>query len=136
MLNINSESEEYQKQKVAMVKSFWNTPIDFNSQRLAKNPSPTILTEETPLSKIHFIFTMLNVNVVYVAKWGKIRGIITKLDFINKRRLAQIIKQKPPAFKLQTQDDLREYEKVLMQYAEYHKFFEAPGAEVELTQQL
>lgn len=80
------------KQKISVAKNFWSTPIDFESNLIIKNISPTIVTTDAPLSKIHFLFTMLNVRVIYVAKYGKIRGIVTKLDFINKRKLQEIEK--------------------------------------------
>ena len=123
-LELTQADDEYQQQKLTMIKSFWNSPIDFSSPALVKNLSPTILHEETPLSKIHFIFTMLNLNVLYIANEGKIKGIITKLDVINKRKVAQIQKAKLPYYKLQTQDELREFEKVLLLYDKYPKFFE------------
>jgi hypothetical protein len=42
--------------------------------------------EKTPLSKLHFLFTML---IILVVEKGVLRGMITKLDFIKKRRTVQ-----------------------------------------------
>ena len=41
---------------------------------------------DTPMSKIHFLFTMLNITMLIVLKKGVIKGMITKLEFIQKRR--------------------------------------------------
>lgn len=38
------------------------------------------------MSKIHFLFTMLNINLLIVVKQGVVKGIITKLEFIQKRK--------------------------------------------------
>ena len=46
---------------------------------------------ETPMSKIHFLFTMLNISMLLVVKKGVIKGMITKLEFINKRKSNNII---------------------------------------------
>ena len=42
------------------------------------------------MSKIHFLFTMLNINLLIVLKQGVVKGIITKLEFIQKRKSAVI----------------------------------------------
>ena len=41
---------------------------------------------DTSMSKIHFLFTMLNINMLLVVKKGVIKGMITKLDFIKNRK--------------------------------------------------
>ena len=64
---------------------FWNAPIDFNDEAVSKNNSPFIVMLDTPMAKIHFLFTMLNINMLLVLKRGLIKGIITKLEFIQKR---------------------------------------------------
>jgi hypothetical protein len=45
--------------------------------------------EKTPLSKLHFLFTMLNETIILVVEKGILKGMITKLDFIKKRRTVQ-----------------------------------------------
>ena len=46
--------------------------------------------QDTPMSKIHFLFTMLNINLLIVLKKGVVKGIITKLEFIQKRKSAVV----------------------------------------------
>ena len=45
--------------------------------------------EKTPLSKVHFLFTMLNATILLVVDKGLLKGMLTKLDFIKKRRTVQ-----------------------------------------------
>jgi hypothetical protein len=74
-----------------VVNSFWNAPINFDDPRIVKNTSPFLVMLETPMSKIHFLFTMLNISMLLVVKKGVIKGMITKLEFINKRKSNNII---------------------------------------------
>lgn len=74
-----------------IVQSFWNSPINFDDPRIVKNTSPFLVMLETPMSKIHFLFTMLNISMLLVVKKGVIKGMITKLEFINKRKSNNII---------------------------------------------
>ena len=71
-----------------LIESFWNTPVDFSDPNLEINNSPFIVTIDTPMSKIHFLFTMLNINLLVVLEEGIVKGIITKLEFIQKRKSA------------------------------------------------
>ena len=74
-----------------MIENFWHAPIDFDDPRIVKNSSPFLVMLDTPMSKIHFLFTMLNINMLLVVKKGVIKGMITKLDFIQKRKSNNII---------------------------------------------
>lgn len=38
------------------------------------------------MSKLHFLFIMLNISQVNVVKKGILAGIITKLEFVKKRK--------------------------------------------------
>ena len=42
--------------------------------------------EETPLSKLHFLFMMLGISYITVVEQGIIKGLITKSEFIKKRK--------------------------------------------------
>jgi hypothetical protein len=75
--------------QIETIKSFWNSPIDFDDPRLSRNLSPFIIMEKTPLSKVHFLFTMLNATILLVVDKGLLKGMLTKLDFIKKRRTVQ-----------------------------------------------
>jgi len=50
--------------------------------------------ENTPMSKLHFLFIMLNMSQVNVIQKGIITGIITKMEFLKKRKEEQKIKRK------------------------------------------
>ena len=68
------------------IEKFWQTSIDFEDEHISKNYSPFLVMLETPMAKIHFLFTMLNINMLLVMERGLIMGIITKLEFIQKRK--------------------------------------------------
>ena len=74
-----------------VVDNFWNAPIDFEDPRIFKNNSPFLVMLETPMSKIHFLFTMLNITMLLVVEEGVIKGMITKLEFIQKRKANNIV---------------------------------------------
>jgi signal-transduction protein with cAMP-binding, CBS, and nucleotidyltransferase domain len=74
-----------------VIENFWNAPIDFEDPMIVKNSSPFLVMLDTPMSKIHFLFTMLNINMLLVLNKGVIKGMITKLEFINKRKSNTII---------------------------------------------
>ena len=74
-----------------VIENFWNAPIDFEDPRIVKNSSPFLVMLDTPMSKIQFLFTMLNINMLLVLNKGVIKGMITKLEFINKRKSNTII---------------------------------------------
>jgi hypothetical protein len=42
--------------------------------------------EEASMSKIHFLFMMLGITSLTVVNKGLIRGLITKNEFIKKRK--------------------------------------------------
>ena len=74
-----------------VVENFWNAPIDFEDPRIFKNNSPFLVMLETPMSKIHFLFTMLHISMLLVVEEGVIKGMITKLEFIQKRKANNIV---------------------------------------------
>jgi signal-transduction protein with cAMP-binding, CBS, and nucleotidyltransferase domain len=74
-----------------VVENFWNAPIDFEDTRIFKNNSPFLVMLETPMSKIHFLFTMLNISMLLVVEEGAIKGMITKLEFIQKRKANNLV---------------------------------------------
>ncbi len=43
------------------------------------------------MSKLHFLFLMLNISQVNIVDQGQITGIITKLEFLKKRKEEDII---------------------------------------------
>lgn len=97
-----------QQQQLEM---FWNSPIDFDdediSKSIQKDIAPFIVLEDTPMSKLHFLFIMLNISQVNIVNQGQITGIISKLEFLKrgkqeeklmreqkrKRRLVNVISQ-------------------------------------------
>ncbi len=47
------------------------------------------------MSKIHFLFTMLNITQLTVINKGFMEGIITRKEFLQKRRAAKEIEMAP-----------------------------------------
>lgn len=61
-------------------------PVDFDDSLFRKDEAPFIVMEDTPMSKLHFLFIMLNISQVNIVKQGIITGIISKLEFLKKRK--------------------------------------------------
>ncbi len=53
---------------------------DLNSTVVKIDASPIAVAETTPLTKIHFIFTITGWDVLFVTHKGKFKGIIGKND--------------------------------------------------------
>lgn len=70
-----------------LITSFWNQEIDWEDLDLETDQAPFCMMENTQMAKIHYIFTMLNINSVHVISRGKMTGLLTKQEFIevNKR---------------------------------------------------
>jgi|LauGreDrversion4_2_1035121.scaffolds.fasta_scaffold31157_5 hypothetical protein len=65
-------------------------PLDFDDEDsqvcIVKDIAPFIVMEDTPVSKLHFLFLMLNISQVNIVNMGAITGIITKLEFLRRRK--------------------------------------------------
>jgi hypothetical protein len=68
------------------LEQFWSLPVDFDDIAFQKDIAPFIMMEDTPMSKLHFLFIMLNISQVNIVKQGIITGIISKLEFLKKRK--------------------------------------------------
>ncbi|TNV72891.1 hypothetical protein FGO68_gene2426 [Halteria grandinella] len=93
-ITINSKLERQQVQ----LDNFWNMAIDFDDEDaetcIMKDIAPFIVLEDTAVSKLHFLFIMLNIAQVNIISQGAIVGIITKLEFLKKRKEeAQLMKK-------------------------------------------
>jgi len=53
---------------------------------IMKDIAPFIVLEDTAMRKLHFLFIMLNISQVNIINQGTITGIITKLEFLRKRK--------------------------------------------------
>ena len=103
-----------------MAKNFWSNPIDYNNELLHINKSPFVLQEEAPFSKIHFLFTMLNINMLFIVKHGIMTGLITKLEFIKKRKDTVTAKQ---SIYSRQRDILKSENLKAPDAADYERFF-------------
>ena len=56
------------------------------SNNIVKETAPFIVLEDTPMSKLHFLFIMLNIAQVNIINQGQITGIISKTEFLKKRK--------------------------------------------------
>ena len=62
------------------------TDIDYNERILKFNTMPIIVNINAKLVKIHYLFQMLGVSVIYVINFdGQLVGEITKEKFLNLR---------------------------------------------------
>ena len=66
---------------------FWAIKINFDHSYLEVDRAPFSVMEDAYLSRVHFLFTMLNLTQVLVIRKGVLVGIITKNDFLKKKRL-------------------------------------------------
>jgi predicted transcriptional regulator len=48
--------------------------------------SPFTVLADTPLTKVHFLFTMLNISQLFVVKRGVLVGIISKNEFLKSNK--------------------------------------------------
>lgn len=82
----NIQADEYYlftKFVLARMTTDWeNTVLKFNSY-------PICVDENTKLVKVHFLFQMLGVRAVYIAKRGEYIGVITLEKFLNLRYTEQ-----------------------------------------------
>lgn len=76
---------EADKEEDSMINSFWNQNIEFEDSVIEMDKAPICIMEATQMSKIHFLFTMLNVSQLNVINKGAMVGIITKNEFLKKR---------------------------------------------------
>ena len=60
--------------------------IDFNDKAINCGKSALTIDREYPLLKIQFLFTFLNLSHIFVTDSGKLVGVITKENFINKTK--------------------------------------------------
>jgi chloride channel 2 len=60
--------------------------IDFNDKMINCGKSALTIDREYPLLKIQFLFTFLNLSHIFVTDSGKLVGVITKENFINKTK--------------------------------------------------
>ena len=62
---------------------FWSTPIDWHDKFIHIDNSPTVICPNTPMERIVFLFTMLNVQKIFVVKEGILYGTITKNELLK-----------------------------------------------------
>ncbi len=80
--SIDIEEDSVDKKEI---RDFWNTKIHWRNQFIDIDLAPFTLLEQTPLAKVHFLFTMLNVSQIFVINEGLLVGIITKKEFLKRR---------------------------------------------------
>ena len=82
-LNDSSSSEDSIKD------NFWIININYDHEMIEIDKAPFTVFEETNLAKIHFLFTMLNMSQLFVIRRGILVGIITKNEFLKKKRMTR-----------------------------------------------
>jgi len=71
---------------------FWNTQIDYKHEFLEMDRSPFTVMADTPLTKVHFLFTMLSISQLFVTRRGVIIGIISKNEFLRSNKQTEVKK--------------------------------------------
>lgn len=59
--------------------------IDWNDPTIKIDTCPFIILPETPIDKIVFLYSMMNVIKIFVVKEGYILGTITKKELLKQR---------------------------------------------------
>jgi hypothetical protein len=58
---IGPDHRKIERQQLGL-EGFWRTPINFSDPTIHKDIAPFIVMEDTPMSKLHFLFIMLNIS--------------------------------------------------------------------------
>ena len=69
---------------ISVSEPFWQQVINYNHPKLNVDRSPFTVFESVKLVKIHYLFTMLGLNQVFVMNRGKLAGMITLQNFQKK----------------------------------------------------
>jgi len=85
-LRAKEASDEQERQFKRRANEFLNQRIDFQEIGRHVDLSPLIVSDSTPLSKIHFLFTMLSPYQIFVVEHGYIAGVVTINDLVRKLR--------------------------------------------------
>lgn len=72
---------------------FWSTVIDYSHEFLEIDRSPFTVMSETPLTKVHFLFTMLSISQLFVTRRGVIVGILSKNEFLRSNKQEVVKKE-------------------------------------------
>jgi len=65
------------------LEKFWNTTIDWNHRFIIIDSAPFIILPDTPIEKIIFLYSILNVIKIFVVKDGILLGTITKKELLK-----------------------------------------------------
>lgn len=84
---INSQFQD-EKSDDSISDDFWVVKINYDHEMLEVDKAPFTVFEDASLAKIHFLFTMLNLDQLFVIKNGNLVGIITKNEFLKRKRMA------------------------------------------------
>mmetsp|Transcript_1960 Transcript_1960/g.1421 ORF Transcript_1960/g.1421 Transcript_1960/m.1421 type:complete len:162 (+) Transcript_1960:1830-2315(+) len=98
---LKEQLESLNQQQIEEIQAFWSTPVDFNDPVLQVDKAPVIVMENSPMAKIHFLFMMLGISSLCVLHRGIITGVITKNEFIKKKKdVAVEVAAEPPKKKV------------------------------------
>ena len=90
--SFNQNDHESQNEG-SIEEDFWSIKINYDHELLEIEKAPFTVFEETSLSKIHFLFTMINISQLFVIRKGILVGIITKNEFLKKKRMVKEVHQ-------------------------------------------
>ena len=76
--------EESESKRKLITELLSNVPIDFDDEKLNVERFPVVVSEHTKLIKVHFLFLMLGVDIIWVqSAQAVLTGKITKEGFLN-----------------------------------------------------
>lgn len=67
------------------VERFWQTPINWDHERLKFDPSPLTVNVRCFASKIQFLFTTTKATCIFVVEAGKMLGCVTTVEFLKQK---------------------------------------------------
>ena len=81
---MKAENQEMENRRQLVTELLSSIPIDFKDSKLSIEHFPVIVSESTKLIKVHYLFLMLGVDIIWVqSSKAVLMGKITKDDFLT-----------------------------------------------------
>jgi hypothetical protein len=80
----NAVSSDIRMKRI--IGNFWYTKVKIDSPLLKLDKSPFCILSATPVSKVHFLFAMLNLKYAMVINEGRLVGTLSRSYFVKKMK--------------------------------------------------
>ena len=81
---MKAKKEEAENKRRLLTELLSSISVNFNDERLAVETFPIIVSSDTKLFKVHYLFLMLGIGVIWVQnEQGQLIGKVTKDDFLS-----------------------------------------------------